>query len=549
MTQFKNRVEEATSEELTEFPLRGPFGGIQSEMPPDSIEGIGFLDVQNMICIDSALVVRPGWTGLTAMPDPQEPILGEADFFDKNGVRHQVIFTPTRVLAWNGAASTWTVLTGGPLTGPATQTFEWAVVNYKLLFSQGTDKVQLWDGITAGFTPAAATAVPAFAMFEIDFQLVVAGTVEAGQYFPQRVRWTGPGDPTDWTSLNAGIEDLLNDLGPIHHGVKLYQQGYFIQHFGITQMVPTGQAANPFTFTPLASNNQGCAYPHSPAHQGGEFVCYAGLDNIYKFDGTYCTPIGDMPIDGRGHKIGARDRILSDLSVSDPNTVFGYITNNVGASYLNAYWLVIPGISTWIFHFEEQSWTRFSFAKKLDTVGRFTKSGIPRIIDLIGPISIQSWSPATLIATSPLDGVLLGFDDGTPGYVDFSVPSERPWLVASGQHVFADLRHQKTVKKFRVVIEDLGQVQFTITVSGVVYPNPKAQLDGNGVPISTNSNVITQSQIVTMGNGSGQAISRVVEFTVPGNYITWQITGAANQRGSFVEFTPIYSIGGEQRGA
>ncbi len=98
------------------------------------------------------------------------------------------------------------------------------------------------------------------------------------------------------------------------------------------------------------------------------------------------------------------------------------------------------------------------------------------------------------------------------------------------------------------MIFDRGQISFTLTVTGVVYPVIQPILDANGNPISTNQTTSSQTKVITMGNGSGQEIARVVEFSVPGQYITWKITGAANIPASFVEITPIFDIGGEQRG-
>jgi len=543
-----NRAQQARSEEQQEFPIVGPFAGILSEMSPGRIERYGgFLDLNNIMLQDGRADVRPGWTALTAMPNPQESIMGVADFFDNKGARHQVIFTPTRMLLWNGAAATWTVV-AGVLNGTVDTPIDWAVVNYKLCFSQGVNKVQVWDGNSGNFAVASANAVAAKYMMELSTYLLVANTVEAGTPFPQRIRYTSPGDTSDWISLSAGVEELINDLGPINHLVKLYQSGYAIHQLGITQIIPTGNGLNPFNFVPISSNNHGTPYPNAVGHQGGELACFPGSDNVYMFDGTTVTPIGDMKVSGSRDRLGARDRILTDLQSVLPNKVYGYISTFVGTSYFNAYWLAIPGISTWAFNFDEQNWTRFSYNKQISTIGRFNKSGVPRIMDLSGPILGQNWSPLTLAGVNPLDGILLGFNDGTPAYVDFTNVSELPWSITSGQHFFGDLRHQKNVKKFRIVVFDRGQIQFTLTVTGVVYPVIQPALDANGNPISTNQTSSSQTKVITMGNGSGQEISRVVEFAVPGQYITWKITGAANVPASFVEITPIFDIGGEQRG-
>lgn len=533
--------------ELPEKAFRGPFGGWQSELPPDGIEDYGFAGLANIILRKGVATVRPSFTAIALLPNPQEAIVGIADFFDKNGLRHQVVITPTRMFVWVPISQSWTQVTG-TLTGPASGLFTWTVVSNKLLFSQGKDPVQLWDGITAGFAAAAGAAVPAFYMCELNSYPLFAYTVEAGQNFPQRIRWTSPGDPTTWTGPSAGLIDLNNALGPIQGIVKLWQSVYAIQQFGITQIIPTGFGLGPFATVPLSSTNRGTLYPYSIASEGGEYCAYVGLDNVYLFDGTTPYPIGDQPIDGR-KRIGARRAIFQDLTQSAPGTVYGYITTIVAGNDFNAYWLAIPAINViWVYNLDEGNWTRWTFTKSISLIGRFALNRGIRWLDLIGPWTQQN-APWNALGTNFQDGVLIGFNDGTPGYVDFTNFSEQSWSITSGQLTFGDQRHQKTVKKFRISIQDFGQITFNITVTGVIYPNPNATLDSSGQPISTNGNTTTQTKSVTMGNGSGQSVSRVIDFSVPGNYITYSISGNAGAAASFAEFAPIYDTSGEQRGA
>jgi hypothetical protein len=149
--------------ELPEFPLTGPFGGIQSELPPEKIERLGFHDVVNMLFYKGECRVRPQANFLPLQPaslnpgirimdlvgtiadqtwSPAslrlstglvEPWMGVADFFNVNGNRLQVAFTPTRMMLWlGGNPGSWSVVPGG-LTGLPTQKFTWTVVGEKLV--------------------------------------------------------------------------------------------------------------------------------------------------------------------------------------------------------------------------------------------------------------------------------------------------------------------------------------------------------------------------------------------------------------------------------
>ncbi len=511
--------------ELPEFPHRGPFGGVFSEMPLDAIEGLGFADALNVVFRKGQATVRPAWTALIAMPNPQEPIVGIADFYTSGAVRVQVIITPTRLLKWDGAAQNWVVITG-TLTGTASNLFSTAVVNSKLLFCQGVDKVKLWDGVSASFADASVNAVPARYLMELDTHLVVADTFEAATRFPQRIRWTGAGDPTDWTSPNAGVQDILGDLGAINNVIKLYQTGFAHHQRGISQIIPTGIGIRPFDVRPLTSRARGLYAPYSSAAYGEEFEFYVGKDNVYMFNSVSSTGIGDAPM--QGGRAGARKRIMAELAGADLSTVVGFVSSGVNGNDYNAYFLVIPTASTWVYNIDEGNWTRFTFTKTVKTIGSFFRAGIPRIMDLIGTIADQTWSSATLTPTNPFDGILLGFSDGTPGFIDFTSFSEQAWSITSGQGPCGDRRHQKTLKKFRLLFLDNGQITFTVTV--------------------TSETGQTQSVSFKAGTGSGLVRSVLLAgLSLPFYYLRWAVSGDTAVPASFIEFTPIYDIGGEQR--
>lgn len=516
------------AEELYEFPITGPFGGMQTELPIDQIENYGFLDTTNFLFRLGAAQLRPGFTSLAAMPPPAEPVLGFADFYNSQAVRIQVIFTPTRLLQWNGSG--WTAITGPALTGVASQTFGWDVINSKLCFSQGTNQLMIWDGIANSYALASASAPAAPYIAEIGLHLMMQNTIEGGQSFTQRYHWSGIGDPTDWTSFSSGINDNLNNLGPGLGLLKLGQYGYGWHQWGLLQIQPTGFGLAPYVFSPIVGSEVGniCARSLQKINLNGvECAVYIGKDNVYLFNQSSVTPIGDAPIDGR-RRVGARSGIFNDLRAGTPSTVWGTIVTSIHGLPYNAYWIFIPGVSVWVYNFDEGNWTRFSYMNVPITAGRFFAQLGIRIIDLIGTIRQQNWTPATLNPINPFDGMGLGFNNGTVGYIDFTNYSEVAGSITSGKHIFNDRRHSKAVKKFRLVVQDRGPVVYTITV--------------------WNNHGYSQSQVVSIGTGSGDSVSQVIEFTVPGMRIQWQVAVPPNSPAAIVEFCPIYDITGEQRG-
>jgi hypothetical protein len=510
--------------ELPEFSMRGPFGGVQSELPLEAIENYGFSDAVNMVFRQGRVHNRPLLNTLALMPSTQETWTGIADFFASNGNRLQVGFTPTRLLNYTGGA--WSSIYGS-FTGSSSNIFRTAVVGQKLCFSQGVDVTAYWDGIAGTITtPAGTGAVPAKYMAEVANHLVVANTIEGGSQAYQRVRWTGAGDPTDWTSYNAGAGDLFNDLGPISGVLKLYQYGYIFQQRGIVQMIPTGIGTQPFDFVPLSAASKGLTCPYSLASFGENLCAYVGKDNVYTFDGTASTPIGDSPIDGR-RRLGARSRIFADLMKASPTTVLGFISSSINGIPFFAYWLVIPNVSVWVYNFDEGNWTRWTFANTINVIGSFTTNAAIRIMDLTGTISQQAWTPATLTNNNPFDGVFLGMKSGTPGYIDWTGVCEQPASLTTGQLAFGDLRHEKQTVKLRVITQDSGQSRSTFTLT-----NEKSQ---------------AWSKTSVVGNGSGASLTNVYTPNVAGKYVTLGVTVPANVPFSCSELTLVYNTSGEVR--
>ena len=521
-------------DEPNDFVLTGPFGGIQSEAPQERIEQLGFADAINVLFRKGAAFTRPKlYQTLTAL---NGPVLGAADFFDVTSTRHQVVMTPTSVYNWDPVTGMFSLLTG-TLTGGSNQKYTWAVVDDKLCFCQQEDVVQVWDGITAGFGPVSANAVPAKFLFELNFHLIAANTIETGILAQQRVRWTGAGDPTDWISLDAGQADLLNDLGPITGGLRLYQLGFIWQYWGITQMIPTGNGLFPFNFVPLGSKAKGNVIPYSLASFGEDIACYVGKNNVYQFDGNYSTPIGDRPIDGSRYRSGARKRILADLQACNFSNVFGFLTTSINGQDYFAYWLFMPELNqSWVYHFDEGNWTRETFNPVIPSIaGNFSRGQIPRIMDLIGTIAQQQRSPASLTAGSPFDSMLIGLTNGVPAYIDMTGTSEVAWQITSGRGFFGDWRHKKTVKAVRLVLQD-NTVGFTC----------KLKL--------TNNKGYSQTQTIgPIGNGSGNTLVVMVPFqpAVSGTHVDWQLTGSVVSGSTplltLSEISPIYDVSGDIR--
>lgn len=524
-------------DELPEYPYVGPFGGIQSEVPLDKIGRTGFQEVQNVLFRKSQARYVPAFTPL-ASPSG-EPIIGIGDFFNVNGVRIAVLWTPTKMYKY--VSGVYTQITG-TLTGNTQQFMQWDVVGYKIYFSQQKDVVQVWDGITAGFTVASGSAVPGKYLCEFDTHLLVANTIEAGPTpAPNRLRWTGAGDGTDWTSFSSGQQDVFNGFGPINGLCRIYQAAFAFQQWGITQIVRTGIGLAPFQLIPMGSRSKGSILPYGMASFGEVVACYVGKNDIYLFDGTESIPIGSRQIDGN-RRLGARGRIFSDLFVALQTNIFGFILTSANGNDYESYWIVIPGLNkAWVYHFDEGSWTQvfFNTSQLLGPVGVLPLQSVPRIMDLVGTIQSQTWSPSSLSNANQLDTMVISDSNANSvAYLNFGAPSTAPtsgsintndgWYIKSGQLEFDDPRHGHSVKRVRLSLIDYAAV--TINMRW------------------TNEFGETSSDTLTYGSGSGSIIKAIMEPNLSGKYLTWELSGPKSVSWGMSEITPIYDVAGEVQG-
>jgi hypothetical protein len=350
--------------------------------------------------------------------------------------------------------------------------------------------------------------------------------------FPNRYYWSGIGDPTDWTGFTSGLNDIVNNLGPINFVIKIGQYGFGFHQDGIEQIIPTGIGLSPFSFIPIANAAIGTIAPYSVAHlddQGREYAVYIGQDNVYVFDGSSVEPIGDMPLnDGSRRRLGARSRILADVVLTNLQLISGFVSYSINGQIFKAYWLNIPGLALWVYNFDEANWTRFTYTNIVYNLGPFFNNVSIRIKDLIGSIASQTWTPATLAGSSIFQSMLLGFINGVVAFIDFTVPCELSAYVTSGKVIFKDRRHTHTAKKIRVSFTVLGPVTWTLTL--------------------TNQDGQQQQFSFTLGTGSGDVLNYVQEFNLKGLRLQYSLAVPANTLVGLVEIAPMYDTGGEQRG-
>lgn len=218
----------------------------------------------------------------------------------------------------------------------------------------------------------------------------VTGVGNTVTNIPNRVRWSAAGfnpgnglgttgatfDPT--ISATAGFADM--DEPVVTGQITLGRYAFIFGINAVYEMVPTGQAANPFDFNVLwRGPGSGNVFEKGVA-QWGPFGVYIAADNVYKISDQGKEPIGGM----------SRDAIFADLTNLNSTSVLpvsaSIVPNYIGRTVLQSegpatypyltYCLLIninssiPSLNTvmWVYSFEDQNWVRWQFVAASNSI-------------------------------------------------------------------------------------------------------------------------------------------------------------------------------------
>ncbi len=343
-----------------QFPILGPFGGFQDNLPKPHTPANSFDEITNWFCRKGRFHTRCRLNGYSSAPDGAI-IRKMITFQDVVNGYHTLVLTTKTPYALT-AGPVWNTLTlPSPLTDLSGTNLPYGVVstNKRVFFSNGSVPILYADGEAsvkvAGDVPGAARFLATNS-----FHLVAAYTTEPAPggtlsvEYPNRVRWSASGDPTDWTSFSAGFEDLLEVSDSITGLATLGVRTFIFRTNGITVMTPTDNALAPFRFDNYAIAEQGIGnkYPYSLASYN-DSAAFISDSEIYKISPNDFTPIGSK----------AKKSIFADLKLASGDVVSGYAVGQIGKGLdFLSYWLDIPGVSTWIYSFDDDAWTKFASA-------------------------------------------------------------------------------------------------------------------------------------------------------------------------------------------
>ncbi len=196
------------------------------------------------------------------------------------------IYTPS-----TPSTGIWTP-TAESYTGTIYQRF--SIVNTQAIaaWSQGVDDIRQWDGTTFGNLVTsgqnhAAKALIAFADRIVSIRPFFGGIDHATQ-----IRWCIDGNVNNWTGAGSGaLEVIETSQNPLVTGFVLGERAYLAKQRELIELLWTGTTSPVFGTVPRV-RGMGVLAPHSVG-LAEQFAFWLGPDDIYMWDGSTLTPIGD----------------------------------------------------------------------------------------------------------------------------------------------------------------------------------------------------------------------------------------------------------------
>jgi len=256
-----------------------------------------------------------------------------------------------------------------------------------LVFTNGVDNPQRYDGLDCIDVPnlpsSGNTQCRLVGLF--NNHLVLAHTTEGGTRYPQRVRRANTGDPTDWTTGNAGYNDLYDNedwivalayLGPY---MMLYRERSIVrtEYVGTTDLL--------FNFETVITGEG--ALSQDSVIDLGDYHIFIGNANVYEYRGGFdFKPIGDKIY----YSIFG---VNGELEATYKQRVFGFYVEE-----LDEVWIFYPPAGqtkpTKCLRYlqENESWMHREFNHDISGFGLYQSTTDKTWNDLVGSWTQQTWT-------------------------------------------------------------------------------------------------------------------------------------------------------------
>lgn len=271
-------------------------GGLNTSRPPDQVEDRDSPDMSNLIYMHKVLCVDFGFKPLGSPVNgtPQQPI----EWFDPStGERWSLLVTTRSFYFLSAVTNDWILVPGSPaLTSDASLPVSWCSdpSHSWLIWTNGFDPPQVFDGNSCFPLPGVGAIGLSTARRVARFHgvTVLANVVEGGVEYTYRVRRSATNDPTNWSTLDAGFDDLVDTGDDITDMISVNPYLVIFRFQSIVRVTYYGLGLQVFWYDYGLTRTGSIDYQASAAIKTSSmFITESG---IYQYDGNYAlTDLGE----------------------------------------------------------------------------------------------------------------------------------------------------------------------------------------------------------------------------------------------------------------
>ncbi len=279
------------SDKLFQIDYQSPFGGIDSSAYASAIDPHNFASMSNLI-VNANILLPVAWSEVMNQFQLQGNFLGYIPVVDSSVLGYIITTSAVITVASNGTGGV-TYSAAGSYT-PAVSTygyFSYVVIDNQLIWTSETwSEMWTFDIATSAITNNTTYCGGGFLGVLSDQLINLGGISAADGATPYRVSWSAPGEYSVFTPYDAstntgnyaaGFNDLPATSDILQGFMVIGTVGYIFRSQGITQMNPTGNGVEPFSFYDLWASQVGVGTicPDSIAQYGasGGFVSDSGI--------------------------------------------------------------------------------------------------------------------------------------------------------------------------------------------------------------------------------------------------------------------------------
>lgn len=442
--------------------IKTPFLGVNKVVDPLQLNEQYFVDSQNVKYTLKGITKREGYVPFCDMPD-NEWFIRFAEYY-AGPVYYLLAFTRTKLMKYDSSPNTFQQV--GTNTYSSTNYICYATGFNSIFFTNNIDRVKYWKFEMEEFDdlpglndaePGSINVSRVYTLATFENFLILANTTENAERYPTRVRWSRYGDYTLWKNNPdgtgmAGYLDLQNEPTPIISLIPFYN---FLLVFKTNCAYALKFVGTPYIFVVEKILETGLFAPFAYGFYLNNLV-FVGEDNIYFFNGSSLTPIGDLIKDYFFNTVNFNRKEMIRLFVDEKqHLVFlFYPTANAYDDYNDRCLVYNIELKAWFVYDIEMTdiltgkkstdWTWDTTAQSMDTVAR-------------------SWDEA---------------QTGEGTYILFSAPTKnKVYSIQGAQDIDFDYPYRCSTKHF--VFENLIQIKrlYEIVVIGQGVENLQVKVN------------------------------------------------------------------------